>query len=103
MKAAAFAYSRPASVEEACALLAADDGARLIAGGQTLVPLMAMRLAAAAPLIGNPGRRWSAWARRQRGVRAGGGGGGRPRPTDHTAAGGGGAPPYVREEADAIA
>src|SRR5262249_18765760 len=45
MKPAAFAYSRPASVEEACALLAADDGARLIAGGQTLVPLMAMRLA----------------------------------------------------------
>jgi len=26
-------------------MLAADDGARLIAGGQTLVPLMAMRLA----------------------------------------------------------
>jgi carbon-monoxide dehydrogenase medium subunit len=51
MKAAAFAYSRPASVEEACALLAADDGARLIAGGQTLVPLMAMRLARPTRLI----------------------------------------------------
>src|SRR5690242_8284472 len=45
MKAAAFAYSRPEDIEEACALLAGDEGARLIAGGQTLVPLMAMRLA----------------------------------------------------------
>jgi carbon-monoxide dehydrogenase medium subunit len=51
MKPAAFAYSRPASVEEACALLAADDGARLIAGGQTLVPLMAMRLARPTRLV----------------------------------------------------
>jgi xanthine dehydrogenase iron-sulfur cluster and FAD-binding subunit A len=51
MKAAAFAYSRPASLEEACALLAADDGARLIAGGQTLVPLMAMRLARPTRLV----------------------------------------------------
>src|SRR5262252_3982539 len=51
MKAAAFAYSRPASVEEACALLAADDGARLIAGGQTLVPLMALRLARPTRLV----------------------------------------------------
>ncbi len=45
MKAAPFDYKRPESVDEACALLAADDGARIIAGGQTLVPLMAMRLA----------------------------------------------------------
>jgi len=51
MKAAAFAYSRPASIEEACVLLAADDGARLIAGGQTLVPLMAMRLARPTRLV----------------------------------------------------
>src|SRR5437762_13902136 len=51
MKAAAFAYSRPGSLDEACALLAADDGARLIAGGQTLVPLMAMRLARPTRLI----------------------------------------------------
>src|SRR5689334_24587192 len=51
MKAAAFAYSRPSSIEEACALLAADDGARLIAGGQTLVPLMAMRLARPTRLV----------------------------------------------------
>jgi CO/xanthine dehydrogenase FAD-binding subunit len=45
MKAAPFEYSRPASVEEACALLGTDENARIIAGGQTLVPMMAMRLA----------------------------------------------------------
>jgi CO/xanthine dehydrogenase FAD-binding subunit len=45
MKPAAFEYSRPADLDEACALLAAHDDARVIAGGQTLVPLMAMRLA----------------------------------------------------------
>src|SRR5689334_20988572 len=51
MKPAPFEYSRPADIEEACALLAADDGARVIAGGQTLVPLMAMRLARPTRLI----------------------------------------------------
>jgi CO/xanthine dehydrogenase FAD-binding subunit len=51
MKPAPFEYSRPSSIDEACALLAADDGARLIAGGQTLVPLMAMRLARPTRLI----------------------------------------------------
>ena len=51
MKAAAFSYSRPADVEEACALLAQDEGARIIAGGQTLVPMMAMRLARPTRLV----------------------------------------------------
>jgi CO/xanthine dehydrogenase FAD-binding subunit len=51
MKPAPFEYSRPQSIDEACTLLAADDGARLIAGGQTLVPLMAMRLARPTRLI----------------------------------------------------
>jgi len=51
MKPAPFEYSRPQNLDEACALLAADDGARLIAGGQTLVPLMAMRLARPTRLI----------------------------------------------------
>ena len=51
MKPAPFEYSRPTDLDEACALLAADDGARLIAGGQTLVPLMAMRLARPTRLI----------------------------------------------------
>jgi CO/xanthine dehydrogenase FAD-binding subunit len=51
MKAAPFDYVRPASLAEACALLAADVDARLIAGGQTLVPMLAMRLARPARLI----------------------------------------------------
>ena len=51
MKPAPFEYSRPADIDEACALLAADEGARVIAGGQTLVPLMAMRLARPSRLI----------------------------------------------------
>jgi CO/xanthine dehydrogenase FAD-binding subunit len=45
MKPAAFEYARPAGLDEACALLAQGDDVRIIAGGQTLVPLMAMRLA----------------------------------------------------------
>jgi CO/xanthine dehydrogenase FAD-binding subunit len=51
MKAAPFEYSRPASVEEACALLGSDENARIIAGGQTLVPMMAMRLARPTRLV----------------------------------------------------
>jgi CO/xanthine dehydrogenase FAD-binding subunit len=51
MKPAPFDYVRPKSLDEACTLLAADDGARLIAGGQTLVPMMAMRLAQPTRLI----------------------------------------------------
>jgi CO/xanthine dehydrogenase FAD-binding subunit len=52
MKAAEFDYARPATVEEACRLLdgAAGDG-KIIAGGQTLVPLLAMRLARPALII----------------------------------------------------
>ncbi len=48
MKAAAFEYRKARSLEEICRVLAAPaDGAehKIIAGGQTLVPLMAMRLA----------------------------------------------------------
>jgi CO/xanthine dehydrogenase FAD-binding subunit len=51
MKPASFEYSRAADLDEVCALLAADDDARIIAGGQTLVPLMAMRLARPARLV----------------------------------------------------
>jgi CO/xanthine dehydrogenase FAD-binding subunit len=51
MKAAPFEYSRVANVDEACAMLASDEGARVIAGGQTLVPMMAMRLARPTRLI----------------------------------------------------
>lgn len=45
MKAAAFDYVRAHSVAEACSLLSRHEDARVIAGGQTLVPMMAMRLA----------------------------------------------------------
>lgn len=51
MKAAPFEYSRAETVDQACAWLAADDSARVIAGGQTLVPMMAMRLARPTRLI----------------------------------------------------
>ncbi|MGB8245085.1 MAG: FAD binding domain-containing protein [Pseudolabrys sp.] len=51
MKAAPFEYSRVANVDEACAMLSADESARVIAGGQTLVPMMAMRLARPTRLI----------------------------------------------------
>ena len=50
MKAVDFDYFRPASVEETCRLLAAGD-AKIIAGGQTLVPLLAMRLARPAQIV----------------------------------------------------
>ena len=51
MKAAPFEYSRPTDLDEACALLAADENSRVIAGGQTLVPMMVMRLARPTRLI----------------------------------------------------
>lgn len=51
MKAAPFEYVRPHSVEEACACLSDDPEAVIIAGGQTLVPMMAMRLARPARLV----------------------------------------------------
>lgn len=45
MKPAAFAYHRPDNVEEAVALLAEyGDDAKILAGGQSLVPMLAMRL-----------------------------------------------------------
>jgi len=45
MKPVAFTYHRAASVAEACALLQADPESVLMAGGQSLMPLLAMRLA----------------------------------------------------------
>jgi CO/xanthine dehydrogenase FAD-binding subunit len=51
MKPAPFDYVRPGSLAETCELLASDEDARLIAGGQTLVPMLAMRLARPARLI----------------------------------------------------
>jgi carbon-monoxide dehydrogenase medium subunit len=51
MKAVPFDYARAHSIDEACALLAEDEDARIIAGGQTLVPMLAMRLARPSRLI----------------------------------------------------
>ncbi|MFA5939474.1 MAG: xanthine dehydrogenase family protein subunit M [Sinimarinibacterium sp.] len=45
MKPAPFDYYAPTTVDEACALLAeAGGGATLLAGGQTLMPLLALRM-----------------------------------------------------------
>jgi CO/xanthine dehydrogenase FAD-binding subunit len=51
MKPAEFAYVRPASVAEACSVLASNPDARVVAGGQTLVPMLAMRLARPSILV----------------------------------------------------
>jgi 2-furoyl-CoA dehydrogenase FAD binding subunit len=51
MKPAPFAYLRPATLEEALAALAGQQGAKVLAGGQSLVPLLSMRLAAPSTLI----------------------------------------------------
>lgn len=52
MKPADFLYHRPASLPEALRLLADYDGdARLLAGGQSLMPMMNMRLVRPAALI----------------------------------------------------
>jgi CO/xanthine dehydrogenase FAD-binding subunit len=51
MKPAPFDYVRPGSLGEACEMLAADEDARIIAGGQTLVPMLAMRLARPTKLV----------------------------------------------------
>jgi aerobic carbon-monoxide dehydrogenase medium subunit len=53
MKPAAFRYHAPKTVDEAIALLAefADDDGRVLAGGQSLVPTMAFRLARPSHLV----------------------------------------------------
>ena len=46
MKPSAFEYSAPRSVDEAVALLAElGDGAKVLAGGQSLIPMLSLRLA----------------------------------------------------------
>ena len=52
MKLPKFDYASPTTVQEAVALLAAGNGtAKLLAGGQSLVPLLAFRLAAPSMLV----------------------------------------------------
>jgi carbon-monoxide dehydrogenase medium subunit len=47
MKPAPFTYHRPSSVDEALTILAdvAEEGGRILAGGQSLIPMMALRVA----------------------------------------------------------
>ena len=46
-----FTYHRPATFEEAAALLAAHPDAKLLAGGQTLLPTMKARLASPSDIV----------------------------------------------------
>lgn len=52
MKPSPFAYSAPTTLDEALAMLAqAGDDAKVLAGGQSLLPILNMRLAAPAHLV----------------------------------------------------
>jgi carbon-monoxide dehydrogenase medium subunit len=48
---ASFAYHRPKTLSEAAKLLASVDGARPIAGGHSLLPMMKLRMAAPAAVV----------------------------------------------------
>jgi len=51
VKPAPFDYLRPGSLAEAIAALAGEPDAKVLAGGQSLVPLLSMRLAAPSLLV----------------------------------------------------
>jgi 2-furoyl-CoA dehydrogenase FAD binding subunit len=51
VKPAPFSYCRPGSLTDAVAALADDPDAKVLAGGQSLVPLLSMRLAAPSMLV----------------------------------------------------
>ncbi len=51
MKPAPFRYADPRSLDEALHVLATEPGAKVLAGGQSLLPLLAMRLAAPGTLV----------------------------------------------------
>src|SRR6266849_7258755 len=51
MKLPAFEYACPATLAEAVALLASRDEAKALAGGQSLVPMMAFRIASPSLLV----------------------------------------------------
>lgn len=48
---AAFAYQRPTTIDEALRILGADPGAKVLAGGQSLLPLLKLRLATVETLV----------------------------------------------------
>jgi len=51
VKPAPFEFARPDSLGEALEVLAANPGAKVLAGGQSLIPLLSMRLAAPGMLV----------------------------------------------------
>lgn len=51
MKPVPFSYLRPSSLPEACEALAGDPEARVLAGGQTLMPMLSMRLSRPTMLV----------------------------------------------------
>jgi 2-furoyl-CoA dehydrogenase FAD binding subunit len=51
VKPAPFRYVRPQGLQHALEALAADPGSKVLAGGQSLVPLLSMRLAAPSTLV----------------------------------------------------
>jgi carbon-monoxide dehydrogenase medium subunit len=51
VKPAPFEYVAPATIAEAVQVLAADEGAKVIAGGQSLLPLLSLRLARPSVLV----------------------------------------------------
>jgi aerobic carbon-monoxide dehydrogenase medium subunit len=51
MKPAQFEYHGPTTVDEACALLSSLEDAKVLAGGQSLIPLLNFRLARPAHLV----------------------------------------------------
>jgi len=73
MKPAPFAYVRPASLDEAIAALSADEDAKVIAGGQSLMPILNMRLAQPSTLVDLNGLEDLSYVRRANGHLAVGG------------------------------
>lgn len=51
MKFPPFAYAAPTTIDEALAILATEESARPLAGGQSLLPIMALRLASPSLLV----------------------------------------------------
>jgi len=51
MKFPAFAYAAPETIDEAVAVLAEDEDSRPLAGGQTLLPILALRMASPSCLV----------------------------------------------------
>jgi carbon-monoxide dehydrogenase medium subunit len=48
---AAFAYQRVATIDEALAIIGSDPGAKVLAGGQSLIPLLKLRLGSVDMLV----------------------------------------------------